>query len=63
MAAQVPDPPLLVERDGAITRGDKIGIKWLASGFNGGLSILDYRIWGSVENSTFKVLAEGVTSF
>jgi len=62
VAAQVPDPPSFVERDGSITRGDRIGIKWQAPGFTGGLPILDYRIFGSVESSTLKILAEGVTS-
>jgi hypothetical protein len=39
----------------------QIGLTWLAPVFNGGATVLDYRIWtDSATGSTFTVLVENV---
>jgi hypothetical protein len=49
-------------RNGAETWGNKIGISWQAPDFDGGSSILSYRVLGNVDGSNFEVLAEGITA-
>lgn len=45
LAAQIPDAPVNLADVPAITDAEQIGLTWEAPSFDGGSSLLDYRIW------------------
>jgi hypothetical protein len=45
LAAQVPEPPTELADRPSITLASQIGLKWVAPTFNGGSTLIEYRIW------------------
>lgn len=44
IAAAIPDAPINLSNDASITSADQIGISWQDGSFNGGISVIDYRV-------------------
>lgn len=61
MAAQVPDAPINVANLPLVTSSTQIGLAWDAGAYNGGISILDYRITYDQGTSTWITLDDTVT--
>lgn len=61
-AAQIPDAPTNLQNEPDITSSSQIGVSWTAPAFDGGSSLLDYRIlYDNASGSTFEVLVSGLT--
>jgi hypothetical protein len=62
LAAQIPDVPTILANVVDITDGDSIGLTWSAPVFDGGSSIIDYRVWSDDASGgvTFTILEETV---
>jgi chitodextrinase len=45
LAAQEPDAPTILANVAEITLRDQIGLTWVAPVFDGGSTLLDYRVW------------------
>jgi len=58
----VPDAPINVANNPAVTTATRVGLTWQAGASNGGSAVLDYTINYSATNSNFVVLATGLTS-
>jgi hypothetical protein len=64
LAAQVPDAPTDLADRPSITLANQIGLKWVAPTFNGGSSLIDYRIWfdDAQGGEADQLLVTGLTS-
>jgi len=58
----VPDAPINVANNPAVTTATKVGLTWSAGLSNGGSPVLDYTINYSSTNSNFVVLVSGITA-
>jgi hypothetical protein len=62
LAAQEPDPPILLADVPSITLAHRIGLTWAPPEFNGGSPIYDYRLWydDARGDGVFEVREEGL---
>ncbi len=44
LAAKVPDAPLSLANNAAVTTALQIGLTWSQGAYNGGVPVLDYRV-------------------
>ena len=58
----MPDAPINVANNPAVTSATKVGLTWQDGSSNGGTQIIDYTINYSSTNSNFVVLVSGLTS-
>jgi hypothetical protein len=63
LAAQIPDAPINLANVADITDADSIGLTWSSPVFDGGSSLIDYKLWFDDANDgvTFTELASGLT--
>lgn len=62
MIQYVPDAPISLANNPAITSATRIGLTWSPGSSNGGSSVIDYTINFSSTNSNFEVLVSGLTT-
>ena len=60
LAAKIPDSPLGLQNNAAITAANVIGLTWSAGIYNGGASVIDYTISYDQGYNSYKTLASGV---
>ena len=56
----MPDAPINVADNTAITSATRVGLTWQAGASNGGSEVIDYTINYSATNSNFVVLVTGL---
>ena len=61
-AASLPDAPISLANNVAITASGVVGLTWSSGAFNGGSSIIDYRISYRASSDAYTVLATAVTT-
>jgi hypothetical protein len=63
LAAQVPDAPINLANNAAVTNANTIGLTWSAPVFDGGSALIDYRIFfdDATNGITFIELVSGLT--
>ena len=57
-----PDAPASVANDALTTDATKVRITWVAPVFNGGTTIIDYRVSWDLGSGSFQYLQSGVTA-
>ncbi len=62
LAATTPDAPINLSNNVLQTASGVIGITWNEGSYNGGSTILDYRVSYHIEGEAYSVLAPAVTS-
>lgn len=62
LAAKTPDAPKNLANNVLQTGSGVIGITWNEGDYNGGSTILDYRVSYHIEGAAYSVLAPAVTS-
>jgi hypothetical protein len=60
--SHVPSEPYGLSKEWDLTTTTEIGLMWNAPNFDGGQSILDYRVWFDQGTNSFAVLAENVVT-
>jgi hypothetical protein len=59
----VPDAPINLLNNAAVTDETEIGIIWTAGALDGDTPVIDYRLWYNLESEfTFIILKAGLTS-
>jgi len=59
-AAKLPDAPVSLANNAAVTASGVIGLTWLPGAYDGGSPIIDYRLSYHESSGSFVVLATGV---
>ena len=64
LAAQIPDAPTSLANQQTITSASQIGLTWAPPVFNGGSSVIDYRVWcdNASSGTSFTVVQAGIVS-
>jgi len=60
-AASLPNAPILIANNPAITRAGIIGLTWSPGAYDSGSPVIEYRIFYKTGNNSFTLLAAGVT--
>ena len=58
----VPDAPLALTNNPAVTAENVIGISWSPGVSNGNQAVIDYQVWGALNTGTQVILKSGVTT-
>ncbi len=62
LCSRIPDTPITLLINGAVTTPQVIGFTWSSGTSNGGSPIIDYRISYDQATSTWIALASGITT-
>ena len=62
LAAKIPDTPLSLSNNAAVTAANVIGLTWTPGIYNGGASVLDYKISYDQGTNSYKTLVSGVVA-
>jgi hypothetical protein len=58
----IPDSPINLADVPSVTSATQIGLSWDEAVFNGGSSVIDYRVWYSTDGTSFSVVQAGITT-
>lgn len=61
-AASLPNAPILLANNAAITASGVIGLTWSPGAYDGGSSVIDYRISYQTGTNAYVLLATAVTT-
>ena len=62
LAAKIPDAPLSLANNIAITTSGVIGLTWSPGAYNGGSPVIDYQISYFTGTNSYTILASGVST-
>lgn len=62
LQAQVPDAPVTLANNAAVTASTQVGLTWSAGAFNGGSPIIDYKLSYDQGTGTWTQFADGITT-
>jgi hypothetical protein len=61
LAAKIPDAPLSLANDAAVTTAYQVGLTWSAGSYNGGSSVIDYQVsYAESPSGSYAVFASDV---